>query len=97
MADGTIDEARREVLETVAGLLREVIGDELELAPPIEMGTSFGRDLEVESIELVALAEKLGERYGKGVDLAGWLSNKTLDEIIALTVGDLVEHVVARR
>jgi acyl carrier protein len=58
------------------------------------METSFAKDLELESIEFVALAEKLQERYGKGVDFVGWLSGKVLDEIIGLTVRELVEFVV---
>ena len=59
---------------------------------PLE--TSFEKDLELESIEFVALAEKLQERYGKSVDFVGWLSSKELDEIIGLTVGELVEFIV---
>jgi len=49
-------------------------------------------DLEIESIELVALGEQLQERYAH-VDFAGWLSTMEVDEIIAMTVGDLVDHI----
>src|SRR5262249_8294919 len=85
-----------QVLETVSRLLREVIGDDGGLGPPITMETSFSEDLELESIELVALAEKLQERYGKGVDFAGWLATMELSEILALRVGQLVDHIVGR-
>ena len=86
--------SRDEVLETVARLLREIMGDDGELGPPITLETSFNHDLELESIEFVALAEKLQERYGERVDFARWLSGMELDRILGLAVGDLVEFIV---
>jgi acyl carrier protein len=85
---------REEVLATVARLIAEVVGEEWMEDRAITLETSFEKDLELESIEFVALAEKLQERYGKGVDFVGWLSGKELDEIIGLTVGELVEFIV---
>lgn len=85
---------REEVLATVARLIAEVVGEEWMEDRAITLETSFEKDLELESIEFVALAEKLQERYGKGVDFVGWLSSKELDEIIGLTVGELVEFIV---
>jgi acyl carrier protein len=85
---------REEVLATVARLIAEVVGEEWMEDQAITLETSFEKDLELESIEFVALAEKLQERYGKGVDFVGWLSGKELDEIIGLTVGELVEFIV---
>jgi acyl carrier protein len=86
-----------DVLATVARFLREVMGDPGDLGPPITMETSFSDDLELESIEFVALAEKLTEHYGASVDFVTWLGDKELDQILALTVGDLVEHIAACR
>ncbi len=86
-----------EILATVERLLVEVVGDELTLLGPITMATSFNADLELESIEFVALAEVLQQHYGSTVDFVGWISAKELDEIIGLTVGQLVEHIVACR
>jgi acyl carrier protein len=83
-----------EVLEEVARMVREVIAEEWALDVPIVMSTSFARDLELESIEFVALAERLKERYGRTVDFAGWLSGMELKEIIGLSVGQLVEFIV---
>ena len=86
-----------EILATVQELIVEVAGDELLVAGPIGMDTSFSGDLELESIEFVALAEKLQQRYGTGVDFVGWISKKELDQIIALTVGELVEFIASCR
>lgn len=85
---------REEVLATVARLIAEVVGEEWMEDRAITLETSFEKDLELESIEFVALAEKLQEHYGKGVDFVSWLSGKELDEIIGLTVGELVEFIV---
>jgi len=80
-------------LESVSVMIREVIGDDWDLDEEITMQTSFGEDLELESIEFVTLAEKLQAHYGERVDFVSWLSAKELDEIIQLRVGDLVEHI----
>ncbi len=86
-----------EILRTVERLIVEVAGDELLLVGPITPATSFSADLELESIEFVALAEKLQQHYGASVDFVGWISRKELDQIIALTVGELVEFIASCR
>ncbi|HEY3803592.1 MAG TPA: phosphopantetheine-binding protein [Kofleriaceae bacterium] len=82
-----------EILRTIEDCLVEIAGDELLVAGPITPATSFNADLELESIEFVALAEKLQQRFGSSVDFVGWISKKELDQIIALTVGELVEFI----
>lgn len=85
------------ILRTVEQLIVEVVGDEIALTGPMTMTTSFSSDLELESIEFVALAEKLSQHYGGRVDFVGWISNKELDQIINLTVGELVEFIASCR
>ncbi|MEZ4238079.1 MAG: phosphopantetheine-binding protein [Myxococcota bacterium] len=88
---------RDEILAALIEILREVVGeawaDEIAIGPE----TSFSDDLELESIELVALAEQVQARSGAEVDFVGWLSNMELDQIVALTVGDVVERVAQRQ
>jgi len=83
-----------EVLAQVRSLLVDVIGDDFLLDTEIELDTSFNEDLELESIEFVALSERLLERYGSQVDFVAWMAEMDLDEIIALTVGELVDFIV---
>ncbi|MBV21705.1 MAG: acyl carrier protein [Planctomycetaceae bacterium] len=82
-----------DTLQTVGRMIQEVIGDDWDLDQAITMETSFGDDLELESIEFVSLAEALKDEYGAEVDFVGWLSTKDLDEIIKLKVGDVVEFI----
>lgn len=90
----TPDEKR--ILADVTQLLMEIIGEDYLLALNIGMNTSFSTDLELESIEFVRLAAKLAETYGDQVDFIALLADKEIDEIIALTVGDVVRHVTDR-
>lgn len=87
------NDRHQELLEILHRMLVDVVGDELLIDGPLTMETSFNEDLELESIEFVALAEQLQQRYGDRVDFAGWISQKELDEIINLTVGDLVRFI----
>jgi len=81
------------VLATVTELLAEVLADDWDPSDSIDETTSFNEDLELESIEFVALAELLERRYAGRVDFVTWLSEKPLDAIIGLTVGDLVGFI----
>jgi acyl carrier protein len=91
----TTTEASRDVVfAEIAGMLRTVLAelgvDDVE----IDEGTSFNEDLELESIDLVTLTGLISQRWGEPVNLAEFLADKDLDEVIALKVGDLVDFVV---
>ncbi|HEU5001858.1 MAG TPA: phosphopantetheine-binding protein [Actinomycetota bacterium] len=79
----------------VVDALVEVIGDEFLIDVEVTPATSFGGDLGLESIEFVALAEQLTNRYSGRVDFTTFLAGLTIDEILALTVGQLADHITA--
>ncbi len=83
-----------EILAALVQIVEEILGDELEDDLVVGMQTSFSHDLELESIELVALAEGVQRRYGADIDFVAWLSELQLDQIIELTVGDVVGFVL---
>ena len=85
-----------DILTTIGGFIREVIGEEWVDDVAIDLETSFSDDLELESIEFVALAEKMQERFGKQVDFVEWLGTMELGAIIALSVGDVVRFVESK-
>lgn len=85
--------ARGDVLRDVAAMIVDIVGEDYLLDLEIDMETAFNDDLELESIEFVALAERLTDRYGERVDFVAWLADMELDDLIAMTVGQLVEFV----
>ena len=82
-------------LDVVSGLLREILDeyqlDDIEITPE----SAFHEDLGLESIDLVALAGRLQEHYGEQVNLAEFLAEKEIEEVIALTVGQLADYVAS--
>ena len=90
-----VDARTQEVLDTVRTIIADVIGEEYVQQLEIDMDTSFHDDLDIESIEFVALGEALTARYGDRVDLAGWVASMEFDEIIEMKVGRLVTHIVS--
>jgi acyl carrier protein len=83
-----------QVLKDLDRILVEVVGDDLLLDEPLSMETSFNDDLQLESIEFVALAEELLNTYGERVDFVNWMAGMELDDVVALTAGDVVNFVV---
>jgi acyl carrier protein len=82
------------VFADISGMLRGLL-DEYGLDDAeITMDTTFHDDLELESIDLVGLSGQLREIYGERVNFASFIAERDLADIIALTVGELVRHVV---
>lgn len=83
------------VLDYVRRHLGAVIGDPGLLHTDITMDTTFGGDLELESIEFVALAERLRTEFGERVNFVAFLAKKQVDDMVSLTVGDVVRYVAS--
>lgn len=84
---------RAEILQKLGGFIREVIGEDWASEVEIKLDTAFSDDLELESIEFVALAERVQNHYGEHIDFVSWLSNLELDQIIDLKVGEVVDFI----
>ncbi len=82
-----------QILAEVRAMVTEIIGAEYALSLDIGMDTSFDADLELESIEFVKLSTMLAERYGDRVNFVDFLATKELDEIIEMTVGEVVTYI----
>ncbi|HEY2700505.1 MAG TPA: phosphopantetheine-binding protein [Pseudonocardiaceae bacterium] len=82
------------VLAELTGMIGIVLEDIGTLDTEVTLDTTFRDDLDLESIDLVALGGLLGERYGDRVNFAEFVADLDLERIIALTVGDLVEYVL---
>ncbi|HEY1939942.1 MAG TPA: acyl carrier protein [Candidatus Angelobacter sp.] len=76
--------------------LGAVIGDPELRHTEVAMDSTFGRDLELESIEFVALADRLRLEFGDHVNFVTFLAEKNVDDMVSLTVGDVVRYVATR-
>jgi acyl carrier protein len=84
--------SKSEVMQVLIEMVTEVLSDgPLE---PIAPETSFKDDLGFDSIQFVALAELIQNRYDE-VNFVTWLQGKDIQEIVALRVGDVADFVVA--
>ena len=90
-----LDARTQEVLDAVRTIIARVIGEDYVQELEIGMNTAFHDDLDIESIEFVALGEALTARYGDRVDLAGWIASMDVDEIIDMKVGRLVKYIAS--
>jgi len=89
----TTEQGSETVLADIAAMLVSIL-DEYGIDDiAVDRDTRFHDDLELESVDLVTLAGLLQERYGERVNLAEFIADLGLEEIIELTVGRLVDHV----
>jgi acyl carrier protein len=84
------------VIDEITGILAEVLGEDFLLDTEVSAETSFSDDLALESIEFVELSERLQERYGQQVNLPAFIAHMDIDEIMAITVGQLAGYIQAQ-
>ena len=80
----------QEVVAALVEMISEVLGGSVF---DITAASSFKEDLEFESIQFIALAELIQDRY-PDVDFVAWLSAMELPQILALRVGEVADLVV---
>lgn len=86
-----------EIFAVLKSFIEEILGEDFKDMVDIRMDSSFTSDLELDSIEIVAFSEKVKLYYGAQIDFTGWLSNKDLNELIALKVDDIVQYIASCR
>ena len=83
-----------QVLDGLRAIIREILQMEPDEDFAIESDASLTDDLGLESIDLVNIGAGLTERYGEAVNLAVYLADQEIDDVIKLTVGALAEFVL---
>lgn len=85
--------SQQAVLEEISSMLLRVLDqyglDDVE----ISMDTTFHDELGLESIDLVTVGSMLTDRYGEQVNLAAFLADLDIDDVIGMRVGLLVDFV----
>ncbi len=82
-----------EIIGELATMITEVIGDDHF---GIVETSSFRDELAFESIQFIALAELIQERWSS-VDFVSWISTKEQPQLLALRVGDVADYIVAQQ
>jgi acyl carrier protein len=77
-------------------MIVDVTGEDPAWSAAIDGSTRLEGDLRLESIEILALAERLRDRYGEAVDLPAYCAGLDLDRLVGLSVGDVVSYVGER-
>lgn len=94
----TVPQASSET--AVLGEIRAILAEVLDLSDvadiDIEPEMTLTDELGLESIDLVSIGAMLTERYGEKVNLAAYLAEQEIDDVIKLTVGALVDFVMDR-
>lgn len=90
---GRNDALHASVRASVEGAIVDVVGQEFFEEYDVGLDSTFSEDLELESMEIVEIAEQLIETYDGRVDFVAWFAEMELEDIIGLTVGQLVDFV----
>jgi acyl carrier protein len=77
--------------EEIVELLRQVTGEDREWSAGVAPATRLDGDLFLDSLELAALSALMAKRFGPSVDLAGHVAGLELEQLLSMTVADLVE------
>ncbi len=85
---------REEVFAGLSGYVADIIGGDVVEEIGVSPESLFFRDLEMDSIQIVAFAEKVKREYGDRVDFISWLSGMTPEKIHLLSVGQVVDFIV---
>lgn len=83
------------VRDTVEGSIIAVVGRWYYEECQVDLGSTFAEDIELESMEVMEIAERLIETYEGRVDFVSWFSGMELEDLVELTVGDVVDFIVA--
>jgi acyl carrier protein len=82
-----------EIFDLMKQFITEVIGEEFVQEMDITPESSFTKDLEMDSIEIVSFSEKIKAHFGDRIDFTGWLSSMDIDQLINLNLGMIINYI----
>ncbi|BFO64062.1 MULTISPECIES: acyl carrier protein [Chryseobacterium] len=91
--NATLKMNHEELFTLLKGFITEVIGAEFVEEMDITPESSFTRDLEMDSIEIVSFSEKIKAHFGDQIDFTGWLSSMDLDQLINLDLSMIINYI----
>jgi acyl carrier protein len=91
--NNTLKLNHEELFTLLKGFITEVIGAEFVEEMDITPESSFTKDLEMDSIEIVSFSEKIKAHFGDQIDFTGWLSSMDLDQLIDLDLSMIINYI----
>ena len=91
--NNTLKLNHEELFTLLKGFITEVIGAEFVEEMDITPDSSFTKDLEMDSIEIVSFSEKIKAHFGDQINFTGWLSSMDLDELINLDLRMIINYI----
>ncbi|MBV8325010.1 phosphopantetheine-binding protein [Chryseobacterium sp.] len=91
--NATLKMNHEELFTLLKGFITEVIGEEFAEEMDITPESSFTKDLEMDSIEIVSFSEKIKAHFGDQIDFTGWLSSMDLDQLINLDLSMIINYI----
>lgn len=91
--NATLKMNHEELFTLLKGFITEVIGAEFVEEMDITPESSFTKDLEMDSIEIVSFSEKIKAHFGDEIDFTGWLSSMDLDQLINLDLSMIINYI----
>ncbi|WP_312288147.1 acyl carrier protein [Chryseobacterium gleum] len=91
--NATLKMNHEELFTLLKGFITEVIGAEFVEEMDITPKSSFTKDLEMDSIEIVSFSEKIKAHFGDQIDFTGWLSSMDLDQLINLDLSMIINYI----
>ena len=88
-----IEEKKQGIYLELKKYVGEIIGDDILEELNVTPDSVFTKDIEMDSIEIVSFAEKVKNKYGDQVDFTGWLSSMSMEELINLSFGQIVNFI----
>ena len=89
-----IQKRKDEIFEQLKQFISEIIGADVAEELNIAYDSVFTKDLEMDSIEIVAFAEKVNDYYGRKIDFISWLYSMELSKLINLSLGSIVNLIL---
>ena len=84
---------KEDIFEQLKQFISEIIGTDVVEELNVTNESIFTKDLEMDSIEIVTFAEKVNNYYGKTFDFTSWLYGIELENLINLSLGDIVDLI----
>lgn len=81
------------VFDQLKKFISDIIGADVVAQIGITRDSTFTKDLEMDSIEIVSFAEKVKGKYGREADFIAWLSGMEFQDLLNLTVGQVTDYI----